>query len=376
MVSLARAMLWYEWRRFLPAGCAVAFAGLLVLIQLALLLGLFSTVSVYIDQSSADLWVGFPKSESIDIARNIPSQSEVFLRMHPDVVRVDHFNWSLGDWRRASGAPVSCALVGVDTDARSLTFSRLLTPRHRRLLDEPGAVLIDQSDMSKLGATIGGWAEINGRRVKVVGTVDGMRSIGSANVIMSRATNRLIDPAMRKGDMSAWLLVQLRDASRAEEVRRALTPSGSLQPYRIWTSSELSTQSQLYWLLESGSGVGFLFSSALGLIVGIVIASQTLMATVVSALREYAVLRALGVSFVRLGRVVIEQACWVGLFGVMTTLAITAVLVKVAEAGNVALVVPAWGLAVTSAALLLVAVVSGLSALNALRQSDPAILLR
>jgi putative ABC transport system permease protein len=58
MISLARLTLLREWRRFMPAILAVGFAGLLVLMQLVLLLGIFRTVSVYIDRSSADLWVG------------------------------------------------------------------------------------------------------------------------------------------------------------------------------------------------------------------------------------------------------------------------------------------------------------------------------
>ena len=54
MVSLARATLLHEWRRFLAAVLAVAFSGLLVLVQLALLVGMFGTVAVYIDESNAE----------------------------------------------------------------------------------------------------------------------------------------------------------------------------------------------------------------------------------------------------------------------------------------------------------------------------------
>ena len=70
MISIARLTLAREWRRFLPAVLAVGFAGLLVLMQLVLLLGIFRTVSVYIDRSAADLWVGYPETKSVDLARN------------------------------------------------------------------------------------------------------------------------------------------------------------------------------------------------------------------------------------------------------------------------------------------------------------------
>ncbi len=62
MVSLARSSLIYEWHRYLAAVLAVSFSGLLILIQLALLLGMFGTVSAYIDQSEAELWVGYRRA--------------------------------------------------------------------------------------------------------------------------------------------------------------------------------------------------------------------------------------------------------------------------------------------------------------------------
>ena len=74
MVSLARATLVYEWRRFLAAMLAVAFSGLLVLVQLGLLVGMFGTVAVYIDESDAELWVGFAGTQSVDLGKPFNAQ--------------------------------------------------------------------------------------------------------------------------------------------------------------------------------------------------------------------------------------------------------------------------------------------------------------
>lgn len=54
-VSLAKLSLIYEWRRFMPAVQAVAFAGLLMMVQLGLLLGMFSTVSVVVERARGSL---------------------------------------------------------------------------------------------------------------------------------------------------------------------------------------------------------------------------------------------------------------------------------------------------------------------------------
>ena len=89
MVSLARASLRYEAKRFLPAALAVAFSGLLMLVQLGLLLGMFGTVSTVIDYAKADLWVGFAATPSFDLGRPIAVRHESSLRMNPEVVTVE-----------------------------------------------------------------------------------------------------------------------------------------------------------------------------------------------------------------------------------------------------------------------------------------------
>ncbi|MGH8079498.1 MAG: ABC transporter permease, partial [Lysobacter sp.] len=58
MTSLARQTLLFEWRRFLPAVLAIGFSSLLLLLQAALVLGIFGSASVYVSGSSADLWMG------------------------------------------------------------------------------------------------------------------------------------------------------------------------------------------------------------------------------------------------------------------------------------------------------------------------------
>lgn len=376
MISLARATLIYEWRRFLPAVLAVAFAGLLVLVSLALLLGMFATTSMYITKSSADLWVGYRDTESVDLGRGITTDNEVFLRMHPEVSRVESYIWTTADWRGPDGQPVSGFVVGVDTDSDGMTFSRLLTPEMRAALDEPDTVIIDIADIGKLGTRVGDYAELNGKRVKVVGVVRGMRTIGGANILASLATSRHVDPTLNSADYAAYLLVKLRDPERAEIVRDELQPVGAYRPYSIWTADQFAAQSESYWLLESGAGAGVMFSTLLGLLVGIVITSQTLIAAVVSSLREYAALRALGVSAGSLRAIVLEQSFWIGVLGLLVTAAGTAAVVGFAYSEHVAVALPVWAIVSTALLIMIIAAGSGLMALRVLAKAEPAALLR
>ena len=51
----------------------------------------------------------------------------------------------------------------------------------------------------------------------------------------------------------------------------------------------------LFWLFDTGAGVGVLFMAGIVFLVRAVITSQALVAAVVASMREYATLNALGV---------------------------------------------------------------------------------
>jgi putative ABC transport system permease protein len=376
MVSLARASLANEWRRYLAAVVAVAFAGLMLLVQLGLLLGLFSTLTMFIDKSSADLWVGVRDTKSVDVARSFYAGNSVFLLQHPEVESVEEFQISFGDWRRPDGAAISGVLAGIDVRSTAMMLAKKLPVELRLRLDEPGAVIVDEADLENLDVKVGGVAEINGKRVKVVGAVHGIRAMGGSNFVASLATVRYIDVTARDSDTVSYLLVKLKNPQRAAEVRDELQPAGVRRPFDVWMAEEFSKKSTNYWLFESGVGVVFLFSSLLGLLVGCVVTSQTLMAAVAGSIREYAMLRALGVPAGALRWVVMEQSSWIALLGFFMSSALCAVVMGVAHANHVAMTLPWWAYPLSGALILLIALLSGLYALRALRAAAPITLLR
>lgn len=376
-VSLARASLLYEWKRFLPAVLAVAFSGLLVLVQFGLLLGIFSTVSVVVDRARADLWVGFPGAPSFDLGRSITQRHEMSLRMEANVTAVEPLIVGYADWRGPRGNPVSAVVVGVEPTTNSLGMPDTFTPQLRLALQEPDAIVVDVVDLDKLGVQIGDVGEINGKRAKIVGVTTGFRNIGGAYMFCSvTSARRFMGMLGMEAGFATYLLVGLRDPTEAAAIRARLQPSGPRPQYSVWTAPDFSKQSQLYWLTESGAGASFAFSSMLGLIVGIVVTSQTLMGTIVASLREYATLRALGVPRRRLSMVVLEQSVWVGLAGLAVAATGTAAVWLIAKLNHVGIVIPWWSILGTAFITLAVAVGSGLYALRALFRAQPAELLR
>lgn len=376
-VSLARSSLLYEWKRYLPAILAVAFAGLLMIVQLGLLLGIFSTVSVVVDRARADLWVGFPNTPSFDLGRTIAERQEMVLRMHPEVVAVEPMIVGYADWRGPKGNPVSAVIIGIDPHADSVGTPDNFPASLRLALQEPDSVAVDEVDLRKLGVRVGEAGEINGKQGKIVGVVSGFRNIGGAYMFCSVSTaRRMLGLFGMEPGFTTYLLVKLADPRRAERVRDQLQPGGAHPPFTVWTAPEFSARSQSYWLTESGAGASFGFSTLLGLTVGIVITSQTLMAAIMASLREYATLRALGVSRRALAAVVVEQSWWVGLIGLVLAAFATAIVWALARLQHVGMVLPWWGIVGTVVISIIVALGSSVFALRALFRAEPAELLR
>ncbi len=377
MVALARKTLIYEWRRFLPAIVAIGFAGLLQLLQAALVLGIFGSASVYVTGSSADLWVGYPGTQSVNLGRAIDPDVAMRLRMDPAVKRVEPFLWVDADWRGPHGTGGQSVFVsGIDPRADGLMFSRALTPQLRARLGAPDAVIVDRADIDKLGVSVGDVAAINGHRVRVVGVASGLRALGGVNVVSSLDTARELDTDPNDTGRPTYLVASVADPAKVEVVARRLGDRRGFAPYGVWTAKSFARRSVLYWMLDTGAGAGVMFLAGIVFLVGAVITSQTLMGAVAGSLREYATLNALGVGVGNLRWVVLEQAFWVGAIGLVGATVLGILVLALARSQDVPVVI---NLPVTFACVLLamaLAAVSGLVAMRSLRRADPATLLR
>lgn len=377
MVALARKTLIYEWRRFLPAILAVGFAGLLQLLQAALVLGIFSSASIYVTGSTADLWVGYPGTRSVSLGQPINPDVGMHLRMDPAVARIEPFYWVDGNWRGVHGSGGELVYVtGIDPRPDGLMFSRALPASLRARLVEPDTVIVDRADVGKLGVKVGDTAAINGRRVRVVGVSHGLRALGGVNVVTSIDTARQLTTDPASVDHPTYLLVHLHEGSQADAVARRLRGARGFGPYDVWTARQFARRSVLYWLLDTGAGAGVVFMAGIVFLVGAVITSQTLMAAVAGSAREYATLNALGVGLRNLRWVVLEQAFWVGALGLLGATMLGLLLLAGARSQDVPVALTAPITLVCMLLAMSLAAVSGLVAMRGLRRADPASLLR
>ena len=375
MIPLARKTLIHEWRRFLPAMLAVAFSGLLLLMITALVFGIFGATAVYITASDAQVWVGYPGTQSIELGRPIAPAAHTALLMDPGVARIEPFAWVGADYRGPPGTGgLSVFVSGIETQPDGMIFSKVLSATQRALLKEPSAVIVDRADLPKLGVPVGGQALVNGELVRIVGTTNGIRALGGVNVVASLATALRLSAAGGDGNEVAYYVARLEPGVDPATVVARI--NARARGYTAWTASDFARRAVFYWMFQTGAGLGVIFLAIVVFIVGAIITSQTLMGAIAGSVREYATLQALGVSLGSLRRVVLKQAAWIGVCGLIAGIVLSLGLIGLAKLQDVPvqLNLAAW---VLCAVLVMgIALVSGIAAVRVLRSADPALLLR
>jgi putative ABC transport system permease protein len=264
-------------------------------------------------------------------------------------------------------------VIGTRLGPDSIGAIKQLTPEHRTLLSEPNSIVIDEGEFDRLGITkVGDTAEILGKRVRVVGTVTGLRSLAGPYLFCSLDTSRYI--LRPPPDQCTFILAKCynkEDAPRVVEKLKAFPRK--LGPF---TTDDFSYHSRKHWLTKTKAGIALGLAAALGLLVGAVVTSQTLYSATVASLKEYAVLRALGIPRWRMSMMVLAQSFWVGVTGVMAAFpAIYGIAYLGGEIGAKVLL-PYWLLIGASVITMTMAMLSGLLALRSLRLVEPVTLLR
>jgi putative ABC transport system permease protein len=374
-VPYSLTIIWREPRRYLPAIFAVAFSDLLITVQVGLLLGALAVLSLPIDHCAAQVWVASPEVQSIELGYPIPEAWRARLASIPEVVETEPYVYGFSYWRKPVGGSEVCCVIGSRLVEGALGVVSDLTPRMRMLLTEPGAVVVDESELERLGVPgVGGVAEVAGQRVRVVGLVSGLKSLGPPYVFCSLRTAYLLQPLFRDyPHHTMYLLGRCRNPLQATSAARRLSRRSDLSAF---TREEFSARTRIYWATRTEAGIGMGFTAFLSLLVGLAVTSQTLYAATAASLREYAVLRALGIPRWRMAGLVMAQSLWVGLGGICLALPL---IFGLASGGNTAgaqVLLPTWLLAAGSGITLAMALASGLTALRSLRLVEPITLLR
>lgn len=377
-MTLALSILRHEIRRYIGAIFALSLSGILILGQFSLLSGIGGAVTAVIDRTPADLIVLPVGARSFSDGGTLPERFRPLLFRNPEVVTVEDLEARPATLAKLAGSETrsreQVVATGINLAPSSLTVPTDFPAESRAAIAEPFTAIVDRSTLTRFDIKVGDKVTLNGQLVRIVGTVSTYPSVLRPVMFMSHDTLQLLGLGAAS-DRLGPLLIRLRDPASAKRVCAELNAASGGQ-YRVWTRQDLSEANRRQFMTTQAVGLTLGFSSLLGLAIGLGVTSQSMRSALMSEIRPFAALRALGVSHATLRATVFELAFWMLGAACIVMVACTALLAWAADAYSVPFdLAPGAGLAVLMI-LAAVALLSGLGSLRVLRLVEPMDLLR
>ncbi len=364
--------------RLLVALAGIAFAVLLIMMQLGFRSALFESA------------VRFHERFDYDIA--LFSPDSVFI-VRPQTFSIRRLYQAMGYEAVESATPVyifpsvwknpwnnqrrSINTIGFHPDDRLLALEGF--DEARELLRRQDVVLFDRAsrpEFGDVGAAVDAGekvvTEINDREIEVVDVFEMGTSFGIDGTVITSDDNWLrLFPEKPRSEIQLGL-IRLKPGSDPDAVRDAMDaylPDDVL----VMTQAQFVQREKDYWNGATPIGYIFAFGAIMGFVVGAIIVYQILFADVSEHLNEYATLRAIGYKNRFVTGIVLQQAAILAVLGYLPGLGVAWWLYgKAACATNLPLYVTQDRALTVFLMTLTMCAISGLLAVRKVRRLDPA----
>lgn len=354
--------------RFTLTAIGIAFSAFLVLFQASLLAGFERAASRVIDSIDADLWI-MPKGvQAFDFSPSLPADYSGVVRGIPDVGSVKKIAAGITFWKRPNGTQKTVVLVGAQAGLSGGL------PLADSPVQQPETVLVDESDLEALGVSrLPADIEINAHRRHVAGSVSGFGSFLGSPYVFSRISDTRDCLNLGK-DEAMFLVLSVQQPSRRQAALAALR--SRVPELDVLAKDEFSYRAKLYWTTQTGAGGALLTAAILGFIVGVLIVSQTVYATTMENLEEFATLKALGASTFFVIRLVVIQALVTAILGCSVGMLAALPIISFARQA-IAWIYTPWQLfAILGATMLVLAALASIAAVRAAVMVEPGRVFR
>lgn len=377
-VPLAWRQLLARPLRFAAAVAGIAFASLMMLMQLGFRDALYDSVCLFHQALDGQLVLISRDYDYLADPRTLPRRRLSQALAVPGVEEAGAFCLGLAQWKNPDTShDRTIFVIALDPEGPGLKLDGL--PGLRDELKIENRVLFDSASRPEFGRVTERLrqgetvvTELAKHRVQVAGLVRmGTSFAADGNLILGMPAYRRLFPDRPPGSLNL-ILLRLAPGAEIKAVQRQLRETLP-DDTRVLTRAELMREEVDYWARRTP--IGFVITAGLvvGFVVGAVIVYQILYTDLTDHLREYAVLKATGCSDAFLHGVVWQQSVILAVGGFLpATILAWAVLALTRAATSL----PA-GLSLGKSSLVLglttgMCMVAGTFALRVLRQADPA----
>ena len=374
---LAWLNLLHDYSRTMVAIAGVAFAVILILMQLGFYFSVVRTATRVYDRLQFDLLVTshnymfFARPGIISTRARLfqaTSLSEGARAAHPFYVGLNIWVNKVNEHEHPRRGIL---VMGINPTDRVFKLTEVQANQSR--LERLDTVLMDRLSRKEFGKIYPGLnTEIGGRRIVVADLFTlGTGFSADGAVLASDVTFTRLMPGRDLDDVSLGLVTlrQGADPNAAAARLRTLLPPDVV----VLTRADVYHQEQMHWVTRTSVGIIFGLGVLVAVIVGIGVVYQVLASDIDNRLPEYATLKAMGYGPGYLSGVVLEQAMTLALAGFLPGLLVSSALYALTEREAHVPMQMTLGLAGSVLlASVLMCVVSGLLSLRKVLAADPA----
>ncbi|MDX8348942.1 ABC transporter permease DevC [Cognatiyoonia sp. IB215446] len=313
--------------KMIAAISGVAFADILVFVQLGILGALNqSTIAPY-DLFRADIIISSADANTLTDGSNV-ARSRMFQALGvPGVKDATPLYLANLEWQREDGDSSTLQTFGISPDKPEFTApdvadqiaelrleDRVLLDRQTRGL--PAGALDHVSSQTPYSL------ELNGTSVWAVGTLEVGGGFSADGTLYVSDQTFLELFGNRASGAPNHILVSVDDGIDPAVVVERLREALPTESVKVAQKAEAAAADLAYQTTERPTGVIFGFGVAIGIVVGLVIVYQVLSTDVADHLREYATFKAIGYPQRFFLGIVLEEAVILALFGFIPAVAI------------------------------------------------------
>ncbi|MCP9792836.1 FtsX-like permease family protein [Vulcanococcus limneticus Candia 3F8] len=305
--------------RLITAVLGVAFAGILILMQLGFQAALFNSSVSIVERFDTDLILLGRQSVSLTSLTSFPEARLAQLAGHPAVETADPMRWRYVRWR-LQGSPEARLAIAIGIYPFQTPFADREIQAQQHLLDQPGRILYDRLSRPEFGPVQNNFqagrdviAFVGDERLRVAGLVNLGPSFGyDASFITSTTTFEDIF-----ADDSRSIELGLIKLKRGSSLQQALKEMRPLLPAdtSLISKKQLIDNEKSYWNTSKPIGFAFAFCALMSLAVGGMMVYQLLYTDVGHHLPSYAILLSIGYRRSSLERIIFEQGLILCLLG-------------------------------------------------------------
>ena len=364
--------------RLLTALSGIAFADILIFMQLGFMNALYTTNTQYPRKVKGDIVINSVQATNFNKPYTFPRRRLYQARDIPGVESAEAVYIGSISWRNPQNKEkTSMTVIGFDPDKPAFDLPEVNQQLNKVKI--PDTVLFDQAsrgEYDEVIAEIEQGATITTEIERNTVTIGGLFSVGASfaddgALITSDQNFMRLFPRKQPGMVSIGL-IKLQEGADAQQVRTYLN-SYLADDVIAYTYDEYVAKEVQY--IQNSTAIGFVFTlgTMMGFIVGIVIVYQVLSTDVNDHMAEYATFKAMGYKNSYLLGVVFEEAIILSIIGFVPSVAIAIGLYQLTAAATALPIFLPVSRAVTVFILtVIMCSISGAIATRKLQSADPA----